>query len=129
MALKYCQSHKCHTYDTKDRKRGSKGNRVNQTRRRSEFYYGGGNFCSMNCYNDWADDFINRAIDQVSGRIVEPKILTEENAWRKILRHNWDRNAESGSGYYITYFWYNSISDREISITEEQYRNQSQPQL
>jgi hypothetical protein len=24
MALKYCQSHKCHTYDTKDRKRGSK---------------------------------------------------------------------------------------------------------
>ena len=27
MALKYCQSHKCHTYDTKDRKRGSKDNR------------------------------------------------------------------------------------------------------
>jgi hypothetical protein len=24
MTLKYCQSHKCHTYDTKDRKRGSK---------------------------------------------------------------------------------------------------------
>jgi hypothetical protein len=23
MTLKYCQSHKCHTYDTKDRKRGS----------------------------------------------------------------------------------------------------------
>ena len=36
MALKYCQSHKCHTYDTKDRKRGSKGNRKNQTRRRSQ---------------------------------------------------------------------------------------------
>jgi len=38
MALKYCQSHKCHTYDTKDRKRGSKGNRKNQTRRRSGFW-------------------------------------------------------------------------------------------
>jgi hypothetical protein len=24
MTLKYCQSHKCHTYDTKDRKRGSR---------------------------------------------------------------------------------------------------------
>ena len=84
MALKYCQSHKCHTYDTKDRKRGSKGNRTNQTRRRSEFYYGKGNFCSLNCYNDWAEDFMNRAIDSVSGRIVEPKILTEENAWRKV---------------------------------------------
>ena len=48
MTLKYCQSHKCHTYDTKDRKRGSKDNRTNQTRRRSEFHYGGGNFCSLN---------------------------------------------------------------------------------
>ena len=83
MTLKYCQSHKCHIYDTKDRKRGSKGNRTNQTRRRSSFYYGNGNFCSLRCYDDWASDFMDRAIDQVSGRIVEPKILTEENAWQK----------------------------------------------
>ena len=86
MTLKYCQSHKCHTYDTKDRKRGSKENRKNQTRRRSDFYYGGGNFCSMNCYNDWADDFMNRAIDSISGRLNEPKILTEDNAWVKRRR-------------------------------------------
>jgi hypothetical protein len=84
MALKYCQSHKCHTYDTKDRKRGSKNNRVNQTRRRSEFYYGGGNFCSLNCYNDWADQFMDRAIDNISGRLHEPMTLTEENAWRQV---------------------------------------------
>ncbi len=99
MTLKYCQSHKCHTYDTKDRKRGSKGNRVNQTRRRSEFYYGGGNFCSLNCYNDWASDFMDRAIDQVSG------------------------------GYDMGYFWYNSVSERTIDITREEYLNQSQPPL
>jgi hypothetical protein len=84
MALKYCQSHKCHTYDTKDRKRGSKGNRVNQTRRRSNLYYGNGNFCSLNCYNDWAEQFIDRAVDQISGRLHEPLILNEENAWRKV---------------------------------------------
>ena len=107
MALKYCQSHKCHTYDTKDRKRGSKDNRTNQTRRRSSFYYGGGNFCSMNCYNDWANDFMDRAIDQVSGRLVEPKILTEENAWRKSYRYSWNSNNGSGSGYEVIYFWYN----------------------
>ena len=88
MALKYCQSHKCHTYDTKDRKRGSKENRKNQTRRRSHFYYGNGNFCSLNCYNDWADDFMNRAIDQISGRLHEPITLTEENAWRQIWNPN-----------------------------------------
>ena len=95
MALKYCQSHKCHTYDTKDRKRGSKNNRVNQTRRRSSFYYGGGNFCSLNCYNDWADDFMDRAIDNVSGRLHEPMTLTEENAWRRVWnRLHWDDNTQ-----------------------------------
>ena len=129
MALKYCQSHKCHTYDTKDRKRGSKENRTNQTRRRSSFYYGNGNFCSLNCYNDWADTFMNRAIDQISGRIVEPKILTEENAWRKNYRYSWNSNNGSGSGYEVIYFWYNSISGRRIDITRQEYQTQSQPQL
>ena len=125
MTLKYCQSHKCHTYDTKDRKRGSKDNRTNQTRRRSSFYYGGGNFCSLQCYDDWASDFMNRAIDQVSGRIFEPKILTEENAWRKRRRYNWNR----GNGYEIDHFWTNMISNREIEITKEEFENQSQPSL
>ena len=101
MALKYCQSHKCHTYDTKDRKRGSKGNQTNQTRRRSHFYYGKGNFCSLNCYNDWAEEFMDRAIDSVSGRIVEPKILTEENAWRK--QYNRERWNNPNAPYYIEY--------------------------
>ena len=129
MALKYCQSHKCHTYDTKDRKRGSKDNRTNQTRRRSDFYYGGGNFCSMNCYNDWANDFMDRAIDQVSGRLVEPKILTEENAWRKSYRYSWNSNNGSGSGYEVIYFWYNSITEQRIDITHQEYQTQQQPTL
>jgi hypothetical protein len=128
MTLKYCQSHKCHTYDTKDRKRGSKDNRTNQTRRRSEFYYGGGNFCSLNCYNDWANDFMDRAIDNISGRIVEPKILTEENAWRKDYRYNWD-NTNNVNGYEMIYYWYNSITNRRIEITREEYQSQSQPIL
>ena len=124
MTLKYCQSHKCHTYDTKDRKRGSKGNKVNQTRRRSEFYYGNGNFCSLNCYNDWANDFMDRAIDQVSGRIVEPKTLTEENAWRKTRDYSYDNG-----NYTQLYFWYNMVSGRQIPISLEEYRNQSEPNL
>ena len=124
MALKYCQSHKCHTYDTKDRKRGSKDNRVNQTRRRSDFYYGGGNFCSQNCYNDWATDFMDRAIDSISGRINEPYKLTEENAWRKNYRYSWN-----GNDYQIIYFWENTVSNRRIDINREEYQTQSQPNL
>ena len=125
MTLKYCQSHKCHTYDTKDRKRGSKGNRTNQTRRRSDLYYGGGNFCSLNCYNDWAEDFIDRAIDSISGRLHEPLKLTEENAWRKQKWYQWRSNGE---GYY-TYFWNNMVTKQRIDLTEQEYRNQTQPNL
>ena len=125
MTLKYCQSYKCHTYDTKDRKRGKKGQQTNQTRRRSSFYYGGGNFCSMNCYNDWADQFMNRAIDNVSGRIVEPITLTEENAWQKRYRYNF----REGGGYDMIYFWYNSVNGRRIDITRDEFQNQSPPPL
>ena len=42
--MKYCQGTRCHTYDTKDRKKGSKGNKRNETRKSSSFYYGQGNF-------------------------------------------------------------------------------------
>ena len=124
MALKYCQSHKCHTYDTKDRKRGSKDNRKNQTRRRSSFYYGNGNFCSLNCYNDWADDFMHRAIDQISGRLHEPLTMSEENAWRKTRRYNWNRNSNE---YFFNYFWHNACTGEDRQITEEQFNNEIMP--
>ena len=81
----------------------------------------------MNCYNDWADDFMNRAIDSISGRINEPLKLTEENGWRKRRRYNW--NNSSSGGYEMTYYWENMISNREIEITKEQFENQSQPNL
>ena len=122
MTLKYCQSHKCHTYDTKDRKRGSKNNRVNQTRRRSSFYYGGGNFCSLNCYNDWADQFMDRAIENVSGRIIEPLTMSEENAWVKKRRYHWN-NTNNVSGYTFTFYWHNACTGEDRDMTEEQFNN------
>ena len=54
----------------------------------------------MNCYNDWADQFMGRAIDQISGRIHEPITLSEENAWKKIRRYNWNRNSNE---YFCNY--------------------------
>jgi len=83
----------------------------------------------MNCYNDWAEDFMNRAIDSVSGRITEPYILTEENAWQKRRRYHWNNTNGSASGYSFTYHWVNTISNRQIDITEEEFNNQSQPNL
>ena len=126
MTLKYCQSHKCHTYDTKDRKRGSKNNRKNQTRRRSSFYYGNGNFCSMNCYNDWADQFMDRAIDNISGRLHEPMTMSEENAWRKMRRYHW---GSGGSGYHFSYYWHNACTgeDRDMSLEDFENSNLQNP--
>jgi hypothetical protein len=71
---------------------------------------------------------MNRAIDSISGRLNEPLTLTEENAWRKTRRHNWDR-TNNVNGYYMTYFWNNMVSNREIEITKEEFENQSQPNL
>ena len=80
--LKLCQGTRCHQYCTKDRLKGQKDNKTFQTRRRSNLYYGSGNFCSFNCQADWFNDFGDRAIDHF-GRLTEPKHLTEENAWVK----------------------------------------------
>jgi len=84
--MNYCQGTKCHTYDTTDRKRGSKGNKRNQTRSISTYSYGNGNFCTLTCQNDWWNDHGERAVDHF-GRIHQPIVLTEENAWQR--QYNW----------------------------------------
>ena len=85
--MKYCQGPKCHTYDTKDRKKGGKDNKRNETRKRTDFYYGNGNFCSLNCQTDWFHTHGDNAINHF-GRVYEPIILTEENAWREVWNPN-----------------------------------------
>ena len=116
MSLKLCQGTQCHTYNTKDRLKGSKDNKTYQTRRRSSFYYGGGNFCSLNCQNDWFNDFGNKAIDHF-GRLTEPKHLTEENAWYK--QYDWRANADESHRHYFV----NAITKEQRPLTEAQYRD------
>ena len=112
--LKYCQGPKCHTYDTKDRKRGPKDNKRNETRRRSSFYYLNGNACSMQCQADWFDAYGTRALNHF-GRITEAKVLTRDNAWRK----TYDWNRDSNHDHYV----YNHLTDERRPITEQQYND------
>jgi len=114
--LKFCQGTSCHRYCTKDRLRGTKGNKTFQTRRRSSFYYGNGNFCSLNCQNDWFNDFGDRAIDHF-GRLTEPKHLTEDNAWVK--DYDWRNTTDDEHRYYSV----NKITREQRPLTEEQYRD------
>ena len=113
--LKLCQGTKCHTYNTQDRLKGTKGNKTYQTRRRSSFYYGNGNFCSLNCQNDWFNDFGDKAINHF-GRLTEPKHLTEQNAWYKDCSWDNDYNVRS-------YVYRNTITNEQRPLTEEQYRD------
>ena len=116
--VKYCQGPKCHTYDTKDRKRGPKGNKVNQTRRKSSFYYGGSNFCSLNCQNDWFEEFGNRAIDYF-GRITQAIVLTENNGWYKRRNYyTWQRENGEPEFYFL-----NMVTREQRPMTQEQYND------
>ena len=114
MTLKLCQGPACHQYLTKDRLKGPAGSKTYQTRRRSSMYYGKGNFCSTICYNDWAEKFIDRAVDHF-GRTTEPQHLTEENAWRK--QYDWSSNHET------RYVYVNRITNEQRLLTEDQFRD------
>ena len=114
--LKYCQGPECHQHQTQDRIKGPKGNKTYQTRRRSHMYYGSGNFCSMNCYNDWAEVFIDRAVDHF-GRLTEPKKLNEHNAWVKDYDYSWREYIKSN------YRFVNKITNEQRPLTEAQYRD------
>jgi len=113
--LKYCQGPKCHTYHTKDRIRGPKGDKHYETRRRSSFYYGNNNFCSWVCLNDWNSIYIEQALDHF-GRTTEAKHLTEQNAWYK--SYDWDSEYENR-----TYVIRNGITKEQRPLTEEQYND------
>ena len=105
--LKYCQGPKCHRYDTKDRKKGPKDNKRNETRRRSHFYYLDGNVCSMQCQADWFDVYGSRALDHF-GRITQPRVLTADNAWTK--RYDWRSREDGGYQHYV----YNHLTEERI---------------
>ena len=115
--LKLCQGPKCHTYNTKDRLKGVKGSKTFQTRRRSSMYYGSGNFCSLNCQNDWWELNGDNAINHF-GRLTEPKHLTEQNAWTK--DYDWRIDDRQNR-----YFFVNQITKERRPLTEEQYDDTS----
>ena len=114
--LKLCQGPKCHTYYTQDRLKGPKGNKTYQTRRRSSFYYGNSNFCSLNCQNDWFNKFGDMAVDHF-GRIHEPKRQDASGAWYKDYR--W-RSGGNHQHYFI-----NDLLGERRPISQAQYNDEN----
>ena len=114
--MKYCQGPKCHTYTTKDRIRGSKGDKHYETRKRSSFYYLGGNACSMACERDWFNQFGALALRHF-GMIHEPKRTGCDNAWYK--SYSWRGNGND------LHYLVNDLLGQRIPITEQQYQDEN----
>ena len=117
MSLKFCQGPDCHTYNTQDRLKGTKGSKTYQTRRRSHMYYGRGNFCDQRCLYDWVAQYIEQGLDHF-GRTTQAKHLTEDNAWQKTW--DWDSNYNNR-----TYVYRNGITNEQRPLTREQYNDTS----
>ena len=116
--MKYCQGPSCHRYKTKDRIRGTKGDKHYETRKRSHMNYNG-NFCSLGCQDDWFSKFGDQAVDHF-GRIHEPKRLECDAAWYKA--RDWRGHYDNRSTqYYII----NDLLGERRPITQEQYQDES----
>jgi len=113
--LKYCQGPDCHTYTTQDRLKGTKPNKTYQTRRRSSMYYGNHNFCDQKCLYDWVNKYIEQGLDHF-GRTTEAKHLTEDNAWDKRYRWDYERHNGEAQHYYL-----NTITREQRPLTKAQY--------
>ena len=118
--MKYCQGPKCHEYRTKDRIRGSKGDKHYETRKRSSFYYGKGNFCDQRCMYDWIDKHIEHGLDHF-GRTTEPKRIAADSAWYKDSKYNYNNGSNSNYDHYFV----NDLLGERQPITQAQYDDEN----
>ena len=118
--MKYCQGPECHTYKTKDRIRGPKGDKHYETRKRSRFYSGNGNFCDQRCLYDWVNKHIEHGLDHF-GRIHEPKRKDASNAWYKATKYHYNNGSDST----YTYSFVNDLLGERRPITQQQYQDEN----
>tara|TARA_B100001113_G_C20996816_1_gene573139 strand:+ start:339 stop:668 length:330 start_codon:yes stop_codon:yes gene_type:complete len=93
----WCHGPYCHTHETQDRVRGTKGSKVLRTRKikvndngwPSGFYK---YFCSNHCYNEFANKYAEQIIriaprlEPLETRIEDPKKETQETHWGSYTR-------------------------------------------
>ena len=110
----WCQNPRCPERKVSNQIRGTKGKKYYQSSKASG--YGNGNFCTLRCYDQWSDKYIDRAIDTLAIRIVEPVKLPMESAWSK--NYYWRyTNGEHNSQHVIE----NKLMGIKIPVTEQQY--------
>jgi len=110
----WCQNPRCPERKVSTQIRGTKGKKYYQSSKANG--YGNGNFCTLNCFYEWANKYLDQAIDNLGVRIGEPVKLPMESAWRK--DYKWEYN--NGDSYSLHYLE-NKLMNIKIPITEQQY--------
>ena len=114
----WCQNPRCPEKKNSNQIRGTKGKKFYQSNK--SYHYGNGNFCTLRCYDQWSDQYIDRAIDNLGIRIVDPIKLPMESAWSKNYNYRWNNTSnENNDEHYLE----NKLMGIKIPITEHQYNS------
>ena len=113
---KWCQNPKCPEKKNTNQIRGSKGSKYYQSNKANG--YGNGNFCTLGCYDEWSNIYLDRAIDAIGVRINEPVKVNMENAW--LIDQTYNYNNENNRW---TYFLVNKLFNIRQPITPRQALN------
>ena len=111
----WCQNPRCPERKVSTQIRGTKGKKYYQSSKASG--YGNDNFCTLNCFYEWANKYMDRAIDNLGIRIGEPVKLPMESAWRKNYKYHYVSDGENSYEHYLE----NKLMNIKIPITEQQY--------
>ena len=115
---KWCQNPRCPEKKNSNQIRGTKGKKYYQSNATGRYSYGNGNFCTLRCYNEWSNQYLDRAIDNLGIRIVDPIKLPMESAWSK--GYHWEYNNDN---HIYQHYIQNKLMGIKIPITEQQYES------
>ena len=117
---KWCQNPDCPDKKTSGHIRGKKGNKWYQSNRVGRYGYGGGNFCTLHCHDQWSNNYMSQAIDALNSRIHEPVKVYLEDSWFVKYDYSWS-SGDSGR-----YKLVNKLKGVVHIITKEQAQTPEQ---
>ena len=105
MSHVWCHGPSCHTHETVDRVRGTKGSKVLRTRKikqwRDDSLYNW--FCSQHCYNEFANKYVQQIIriapmtEPLETRIEDPKKTKHTTDWGSTWSHTEIKKIDTSS--------------------------------
>ena len=114
MSSTWCQNPKCPEKKLSNQIRGVKGNKYYQSNKASG--YGNGNFCTLGCYDSWANIYMDRALIALNVKITEPVKFSLEDAWFIDSEYHYEFDSENCWIYFLA----NKLFNIKHPITKAQ---------